>query len=163
MLYLVHLPLLPEGFAPARLARSPLTWTALALLLEGGAEDPLELWPLCPRVVVHAEADERVRVEAALRARTRDLWHLERDEGLLQCVRLEREGAVHGHYLFDEAYAAAHPEALDLEHLELLHGTVAAKVFDEGELVVDDLGLRASLHWRSGRARSRRLTRAGGR
>jgi hypothetical protein len=75
---------------------------------------------------------------------------------LAQCVTWD-EGALVGRYLFDHEYALAHPEALDRTHLALAHGTIAAKMFDEGALVLTDDGVRASLRWRSVRAKGTRL------
>jgi hypothetical protein len=41
--------------------------------------------------------------------------------------------------------------------LSIAHGTIAAKIFDEGVLVLTEDGARASLRWRSARAKGTRL------
>lgn len=85
------------------------------------------------------------------------------ESSLVQCVDQAPDGAVVAWYLFDGVYVRAHPEAVDPEHLAILHGTVAAKIFDDGVVVLDREGLAASLRWRGVEAPGIRLTRAGGR
>ena len=79
-------------------------------------------------------------------------------EGSLTHWFVAEEGRVEAHYVFDETYARAHPEALDTRHLELLQGIVAAKFFDDGEVVVTREQIAASLRWPSLHRRSRPLT-----
>jgi hypothetical protein len=98
---------------------------------------------------------------AWLAAHTRAAIALHAEATLVQCVDEEPDGTVVARYLFDSAYARAHPEALDPEHLGILHGTVAAKMFDDGLVVLDHQGLAASLRWRSVWAKGVRLTRTG--
>ncbi|MEZ4394974.1 MAG: hypothetical protein R3A48_28185 [Polyangiales bacterium] len=54
-----------------------------------------------------------------------------------------RDGFVEAHYLFDDDYVAAHPEALDRRHLALLHALLNFKLFDDGDLLVSPRQLRA--------------------
>ncbi|MBI5513905.1 MAG: hypothetical protein HY909_09065 [Deltaproteobacteria bacterium] len=54
---------------------------------------------------------------------------------------------VSAHYLFDDAYARAHPEALDRAHLTLLQGLVNLKAFDDGERVLHGATLEGALRW----------------
>lgn len=60
-----------------------------------------------------------------------------------------RDGCIEAHYLFDEAYVAAHPEALDPRHLALLHALLNFKLFDDGEVLVSPRQLRGALRWPS--------------
>ncbi len=64
---------------------------------------------------------------------------------------------VEARYAFDARYAEAHPESLDPAHLALWHGTIAAKLHDDGAIVLGDESIVASLHWRSVRTKSRPL------
>lgn len=57
------------------------------------------------------------------------------------------DAAVTAHYVFDEVYAAAHPEALDPRHLALLHSLLNFKLFDDGDLLVPPRQLRGALRW----------------
>lgn len=50
-------------------------------------------------------------------------------------------------YAFDDAYARAHPEALDPRHLALLHALLVFKLFDEGEVIVPPPQVEAALRW----------------
>lgn len=50
-------------------------------------------------------------------------------------------------YEFDDAYAAAHPEALDARHLSLLHALLVFKLFDDGEVIVPPPQVEAALRW----------------
>jgi hypothetical protein len=62
-------------------------------------------------------------------------WYVTRDDG------------VEAHYLFDEVYAAAHPEALDPAHLGLLHALLNVKLFDDGDVLISPRQLRGVLKW----------------
>jgi hypothetical protein len=66
-------------------------------------------------------------------------WWVETDDGANPVVR--------AHYVFDEGYARAHPEALDPTHLSLLQSLVNLKVFDDGERVLLGATLEGSLRW----------------
>jgi hypothetical protein len=78
------------------------------------------------------------------------------EPSLAQCVRWE-EALLVARYLFDHEYTATHPEAVDDTHLALAHGTIAAKIFDDGVIVQSDEGLLASLRWRAQGAKSAHL------
>lgn len=78
------------------------------------------------------------------------------ESSLAQCVCWQDELLV-ARYVFDHSYAAAHPEAVDDTHLALAHGTIAAKIFDDGVIVQSDEGLLASLRWRARAAKSAHL------
>jgi hypothetical protein len=78
------------------------------------------------------------------------------EPSLAQCVCWEGSLLV-ARYLFDHEYAASHPEAVDDTHLALAHGTIAAKLFDDGAIVQSDEGLLASLRWRGRGAKSAHL------
>lgn len=54
---------------------------------------------------------------------------------------------VEGHYLFDDDYARAHPEALDPRHLGLLHALLNFKLFDDGDLLLAPRQLAGALRW----------------
>lgn len=57
------------------------------------------------------------------------------------------DGWVEAHYLFDDAYAASHPEALDEGHLALLHALLNVKLFDDGDVLISPTQLRGALRW----------------
>lgn len=115
-------------------------------------------WPLTPRETGSAFGEP---VEW-LAARTGASIACAHEAHLIQSID-EAEGEIVARYLFDATYARAHPEALEREHLELLHGTLAAKLLDEFDVILPRATLVASLRWPSIRARGTRLTRAGGR
>jgi hypothetical protein len=121
-------------------------------------EATLADWPWTP-----ASRDAAEAPLAWLAAHTRASIAFDADPALVQCIDEEPDGTLVARYLFDGAYALAHPEVLEMEHLELLHGTIAAKLLDEGAVVLEREGVAASLHWRSVRAKGVRLTRHGGR
>ena len=54
---------------------------------------------------------------------------------------------VDAHYVFDEAYATAHPESVEEAHLTMLQAMLTAKLFDDGELVVTAEQLAGSVLW----------------
>ncbi len=56
-------------------------------------------------------------------------------------------GGVEAHYVFDDAYARAHPEALDAAHLAMLHALITFKLFDDGEVLVPPTQLAGVLRW----------------
>ncbi|MFO0627690.1 MAG: hypothetical protein U0325_18925 [Polyangiales bacterium] len=62
-------------------------------------------------------------------------WYVTRDDG------------VEAQYLFDETYAAAHPEALAPAHLALLHALLNVKLFDDGDVLISPRQLRGVLKW----------------
>jgi hypothetical protein len=66
-------------------------------------------------------------------------------------------------YVFDGVHAAAHPQLLEPEHVAILHGTMAAKLIDEGALVLEPDGIAASLRWVSTERAGVTLRRDGGR
>lgn len=68
------------------------------------------------------------------------------DEHLAQWV-LITPGRIDAGYAFDEAYARAHPEALDARHLSLLHALLVFKLFDDGEVIVPPPQVEAALRW----------------
>lgn len=82
---------------------------------------------------------------------------------LLQRVDAEHPYLVNARYLFDGVHAAAHPELLDREHIEILHGTMAAKLFDDGLIVLEPAGIASSLRWVRTERTGVRLQRDGGR
>jgi hypothetical protein len=103
-------------------------------------------WSECPS----DEVDEL----AWLTANTdRSAFSLLVEESLAQCVMRAPEFVV-ARYLFDHDYANAHPEAIDPTHLSLAHGTIAAKLFDDGVIALTDDSIRASLRWRPRTAKS---------
>ncbi len=69
-----------------------------------------------------------------------------RDAHLCERVTLTPH-RVEAEWRFDEAYAAAHPEALDPRHLALLHALLVFKLFDDGELIVPPAQAEAALRW----------------
>lgn len=79
------------------------------------------------------------------------------EETLAQCVLWQPETVV-ARYLFDHDYALAHPEAVDPVHLSLAHGTIAAKLYDDGVIALTDDGVRVSLRWRPRGAKGTRLS-----
>jgi hypothetical protein len=96
-----------------------------------------------------------------LAARTERAVLSSRFEGpLAQCVRWEGSTLV-GRYIFDHHYSRSHPEVEDPAHRSLAHGTIAAKLFDDGVVVLTDEGVRASLAWRSARSPSAWLSADG--
>ncbi len=106
-------------------------------------------WPWSAQDSPPSETDP----ERWLRASTReDALSLDVGPSLAQCVAWE-DGLLVARYLFDHEHALAHPEALDPVHLALAHGTIAAKLFDDGAIVLTDEGVRASLRWRPTAAR----------
>ncbi len=72
-----------------------------------------------------------------------------RDEPHLAQWFTARAGVVEAHYVFDEAYAAAHPEALDRAHLAMLHALLAFKLFDDGEVLIPPRQLAGVVRWPS--------------
>jgi hypothetical protein len=58
-----------------------------------------------------------------------------------------RAGTVEAHYLFDDAYVAAHPEALDRAHLAMLHALLTFKLFDDGEVLIPPRQLAGVVRW----------------
>lgn len=100
---------------------------------------------------------------AWLEANTADgLLALRVERTLAQCVDWTTD-AVTARYLFDHEYVRAHPEADDPEHLSLVHGTIAAKLYDDGAIALTHDGVRASLRWRALEAKGTRLSLSGGR
>lgn len=69
-----------------------------------------------------------------------------RGEHLTQWV-VATHSRVEGHYLFDDEYARAHPEALDPAHLSLLHALLNVKLFDDGDLLLAPRQLAGALRW----------------
>lgn len=57
------------------------------------------------------------------------------------------DGWVEAHYIFDDEYVAAHPEALDPAHLSLLHALINLKLFDDGDVLISPKQLRGVLRW----------------
>ncbi len=84
-----------------------------------------------------------------------------RSTHLLQRIDVDPPFRVMARYLFDSVHAAAHPELIDREHVDILHGTLAAKLLDEGALVLEPEGIVASLTWVSTERVGTRLTRDG--
>lgn len=68
------------------------------------------------------------------------------EEHLAQWV-LMTPTRVEAEYVFDEAYARAHPESLDGRHLSLLHALLVFKLFDDGEVIVPPQQVEAALRW----------------
>jgi hypothetical protein len=97
---------------------------------------------------------------AWLEANTVEVLALRVERTLAQCVDWTAD-TVTARYLFDHEYAHAHPEADDPEHLSLAHGTIAAKLYDDGAIALTDDGVRASLRWRPLDARGTRLSLSG--
>ncbi len=96
--------------------------------------------------------------------RTRgDALALETASHLLQRIDADPPYRVLCRYLFDGAHAAAHPEVLDAEHVNILHGTMAAKLIDEGVIVLEPDGIAASLRWVATERAGVHLRRDGGR
>lgn len=58
-----------------------------------------------------------------------------------------RDGVVEAHYVFDDVYATAHPEALDARHLAMLHALLTFKLFDDGEVLIPPTQLAGVLRW----------------
>jgi hypothetical protein len=85
------------------------------------------------------------------------------EPSLVQAIHHHDSDDIVARYVFDQRYVQSHPEALEPEHLALLHGTIAAKLFDEGLLVLDRAGLCASLRWPGTTARGTVLCRDGSR
>jgi hypothetical protein len=69
-----------------------------------------------------------------------------RDEHLAQWVHVGA-ARIEAGYAFDDAYALAHPEALDPRHLALLHALLVFKLFDDGEVIVPPPQVEAALRW----------------
>jgi hypothetical protein len=82
---------------------------------------------------------------------------------LLQRIDARHPYRVVARYLFDGVHAAAHPEVLDREHIDILHGTMAAKLLDEGLIVLEPDGIVASLRWVGTERAGVQLQRDGGR
>ena len=82
---------------------------------------------------------------------------------LFQRIDVRYPEWVLARYVFDGVHAAAHPELLDRDHIAILHGTMAAKLLDEGALVLEPEGIAASLRWVSTERAGVRLQRDGGR
>jgi hypothetical protein len=121
------------------------------------SKPPLGSWPLHPSPDTHQNA------HAWLRASTPASIAYDSAPCIVQSVTEEPDGSVTARYLFDAEYVAAHPEAIDPEHLGILHGTLAAKILDDGLVVLEKNGLAASLRWPSVRKKGTRLTRGGAR
>ena len=60
---------------------------------------------------------------------------------------IARGGEVEAHYLFDDAYAGAHPEALDAAHLAMLHALLTFKLFDDGDVLIPPRQLAGVVRW----------------
>ncbi len=60
---------------------------------------------------------------------------------------LARGSLVEAHYLFDDVYAAAHPEALDRAHLAMLHALLTFKLFDDGDVLIPPRQLAGVVRW----------------
>lgn len=58
-----------------------------------------------------------------------------------------RDGVVEAHYLFDDAYVGAHPEALDAAHLAMLHALITFKLFDDGDVLIPPRQLAGVVRW----------------
>lgn len=58
-----------------------------------------------------------------------------------------RGGTVEAHYLFDDAYVAAHPESLDRAHLAMLHALITFKLFDDGDVLIPPRQLAGVVRW----------------
>ena len=58
-----------------------------------------------------------------------------------------RGGVVEAHYVFDEAYVGAHPEALDAAHLAMLHALITFKLFDDGDVLIPPRQLAGVVRW----------------
>lgn len=121
---------------------------------------PLARWPFRALEPLRDEP-----TEGALRA-----WLVEHtvasvscdlDTGLAQCAHVLDDGTLRAHYLFDARYAAAHPAWTVPEHVALWHGTIAAKLFDDGVSLHTPAQLAAVVHWVSIRAKGAALDRTG--
>lgn len=98
-----------------------------------------------------------------LRENTRgDTFSLVIEPTLAQCVQWTPRSVI-GRYVFDDEYARAHPEARDDVHLSLVHGTIAAKLYDDAVIALTDDGVRASLRWRARHLKGTRLSLEGDR
>lgn len=82
---------------------------------------------------------------------------------LLQRIDAQHPYIVSARYLFDGVHAAAHEELLDRDHIDILHGTMAAKLFDDGLIVLEPTGIASSLRWVRTERAGVRLQRDGGR
>ena len=82
---------------------------------------------------------------------------------LLQRIDAQHPYVVSARYLFDGVHAAAHEELLDRDHIDILHGTMAAKLFDDGLIVLEPTGIASSLRWVRTERAGVRLQRDGGR
>lgn len=85
------------------------------------------------------------------------------DAPLAQCIEQSPDEILIARYFYDHRYVNVHPQVQDPEHLALVHGTIAAKLYDDGICILDDDGIRASMHWRSIRAKTARLSNSGAR
>lgn len=83
------------------------------------------------------------------------------DAPLAQCIEQLPEEILVARYLYDHRYSHFHPQVQDPEHLSLVHGTIAAKLYDDGVCILDHDGVRASMHWRSVRAKGTTLSNKG--
>lgn len=93
--------------------------------------------PVAPRV-------ERVEPDAAPRPPEGARAH--EDAHLAQWV-IARGASVEAHYVFDDDYAKAHPEALDAAHLAMLHALITFKLFDDGDVLIPPAQLAGVLRW----------------
>jgi hypothetical protein len=92
-----------------------------------------------------------------------DALAFESSPHLFQRIDVRYPEWVRARYVFDGVHAAAHPELLDRDHIAILHGTMAAKLLDEGALVLEPEGIAASLRWVATERAGVRLERDGGR
>jgi hypothetical protein len=72
--------------------------------------------------------------------------HLEAHEHLTWWFTTH-DDEVEAHYLFDDAYVNAHPEALDRGHLTLLHALITFKLFDDTQVLIPPRQLAGVLRW----------------
>lgn len=59
------------------------------------------------------------------------------------------DAAIEAHYVFDDVYVRAHPEAMDPRHLGLLHALLTAKLLDDGDVLATPQMLEGSCRWPS--------------
>ncbi len=57
------------------------------------------------------------------------------------------DATIEAHYVFDDVYAAAHPESLDTAHLAMLHALLTAKLLDDGDVIATAAMLDGSCRW----------------
>ncbi len=143
----------PDRYAPpSRASIATGTLSSHLAAVAAGARERFA-WPWAGEDAATREMDPTRWLRANTRA---DVFALDVSPSLAQCVAWEDRVLV-ARYLFDHEHALAHPETLDPVHLALAHGTIAAKLFDDGAVVLTDEGVRASLRWRATDARGTRL------